>query len=414
MPFEFSRYNRFVVALLAFLQFTIVLDFMVLSPLGAVLMPALQISASQFGWLVSAYAFSAGLSGLLAAGFADRFDRKKLLLVFYWGFILGTLLCGLASTYAWLLAARVVTGFFAGVMGSILFAIAADLFPLEVRGRVMGVIQAASAASQVLGIPVGLLLASHGGWQVTFLAIAALGAVIGVIIWLFLRPIDTHVATQSPDKPLNHVLKTLANPNHRQGLGAVTLLTLGGFMFTPFASAFSVHNLGINMRVLPTVYLATGLFSLVIGPLIGQASDSFGKFRVFFFGTGVTLVMAWIYTHLGTTPLAMVIVVYCLLFLGLTARMIPAQALLSAIPQPAQRGAYMSLTAAVQQFAGGVAASLAGYIVVEAPDGKIERFALLGYVLIVTSLMSLYLMWRIHRKLENNPTQISLKPHSHS
>ena len=151
------RYQKFVIAVLAFLQFTIILDFMIISPLGAMMMPTLHITPQQFGLAVSSYAFSAGVSGLLAAGFADRFDRKRLLLFFYAGFMLGTLLCALASTYPMLLVARIVTGLFGGVIGSVVLAIATDLFPLEMRGRVMGFIQTAFAASQVLGLPAGLL-----------------------------------------------------------------------------------------------------------------------------------------------------------------------------------------------------------------------------------------------------------------
>src|SRR5579871_4626800 len=144
----FSSYQKFVVAVLAFLQFTIILDFMIISPLGAMLMPTLHISPHQFGWAVSSYAFSAGVSGFLAAGFADRFDRKRLLLFFYSGFMLGTLLCALASTYPLLLLARIVTGLFGGVIGSVVMAITTDLFPLERRGRVMGFLGSAFAGAQ--------------------------------------------------------------------------------------------------------------------------------------------------------------------------------------------------------------------------------------------------------------------------
>src|SRR5882672_4956001 len=104
----FTRYQKFVIAVLAFLQFTIILDFMIISPLGAMMMPTLHMSPQQFGLAVSSYAFSAGLSGLLAAGFADRFDRKRLLLFFYAGFLAGTLLCGLAGSYNLLLLARMI------------------------------------------------------------------------------------------------------------------------------------------------------------------------------------------------------------------------------------------------------------------------------------------------------------------
>jgi predicted MFS family arabinose efflux permease len=175
MKITFTGYQKFVIFLLAFLQFTIILDFMILSPLGALLLEELHVTTRQFGLVVSVYAFSAGASGLLTAGFADRFDRKKLLLFFYFGFLLGTLGCGIAPDYSTLLVARTVTGLFGGVIGSISMAIAADLFPLEVRGRVMGVIQTAFAASQVLGLPIGLFLSNHWGWHAPFLLISALG-----------------------------------------------------------------------------------------------------------------------------------------------------------------------------------------------------------------------------------------------
>src|SRR5579871_6792325 len=167
----FSRYQKFAIFVLALTQFTVILDFMVMSPLGDMLMKSLDIKPHHFGLAVSAYAFSAGISGLLTAGFADKFDRKKLLMFFYTGFTAGTLFCGLAPTYELLLAARIVTGVFGGVIGSISMAIITDLFPLNMRGRVMGVVQTSFAASQVLGLPLGLYLANHWGWHAPFLMI---------------------------------------------------------------------------------------------------------------------------------------------------------------------------------------------------------------------------------------------------
>src|SRR5947208_3957890 len=189
----FSGYQKFVVAVLAFLQFTIILDFMIISPLGAMMMPTLHITPQQFGLAVSSYAFSAGVSGLTAAGFADRFDRKRLLLFFYAGFLLGTLFCALATTYPMLLMARIVTGLFGGVIGSVVLAIATDLFPLQMRGRVMGLIQTAFAASQVLGIPIGLFLSSRWDWHVPFLAMAALGLLGGLVVSWRMQPVADHL-----------------------------------------------------------------------------------------------------------------------------------------------------------------------------------------------------------------------------
>src|SRR6478609_2902088 len=202
----FSSYEIFIIAILSALQFTLVLDFMVLSPLGAILMPALKITTAQFGWVVSAYAFSAGASGLLAAGFADKFDRKKMLLFFYTGFLIGTVLCGLAPDYNFLLMARIVTGIFGGVIGSISFAIITDLFRLEVRGRVMGFVQMAFAASQILGLPLGLYLANKLGWHSPFILIVGLSVVLGVVIIVKMKPVDAHLKLKSDRNPLQHLI----------------------------------------------------------------------------------------------------------------------------------------------------------------------------------------------------------------
>jgi predicted MFS family arabinose efflux permease len=276
-PPVFTRYQVFIIALLTILQFTVVLDFMVLSPLGAVLMPDMHISAAQFGLVVSAYAFSAGLSGLLAAGFADKFDRKKLLLFFYTGFVVGTLLCGLAPTYPLLLGARIVTGLFGGVIGSIGFAIITDLFPLEVRGRVMGFVQMAFASSQVLGIPVGLYLANRFDWHAPFLLIVAVSLVVGVAMVRYMRPVTAHLALPSRGNAFTHLVGTLSRPAYLRAFAAATLLASGGFMLMPFGSAYTVNNLGIAMDQLPFIYLVTGLCSMVIGPLAGRLQRQGGQ-----------------------------------------------------------------------------------------------------------------------------------------
>src|SRR5262245_60130691 len=200
----FSRYQSVLVALLALVQFTIIIDFMIMSPLGAIIMPALNITAGQFGVAVSAYAFSAGISGILAAGFADRFDRKRLLLFFYVGFTLGTLLCAVAQNYHVLLLGRIVTGLFGGVIGSVVLAIITDLFPLQQRGRVMGFAQTAFAASQVLGIPAGLFLANHWNWHVCFAAIVGVSIVAIIVIAFAMRPVDAHLRQKQDGNPLRH------------------------------------------------------------------------------------------------------------------------------------------------------------------------------------------------------------------
>jgi predicted MFS family arabinose efflux permease len=394
---SFTPYQKFVVALLAFTQFTIVLDFMIMSPLGAIMMPALKMTTSQFGLVVSMYAFSAGVSGLLAAGFADKFDRKKLLLFFYAGFIIGTFLCGIAPDYKFLLGARMVTGLFGGVIGSVSMAITTDLFPLSMRGRVMGFIQTAFSASQILGIPIGLYISNHWGWHMTFMMIVAFSIAAAIVIFFKLKPIDEHLSLKSDRNAARHLWNTLKNTHFLNAFAVTALMSIGGFMLMPFSSAFTVNNVGISIEKLPMIYFITGLFAIFIGPLVGKASDMVGKLKVFLFGAALTIVTVIIYTNLGVTPLWLVVVLNVIMFCAIFSRIIPAQAMMSAIPSPAERGAFMAVSSSLQQISGGVASVIAGYIVVEGADHKLLQFDTLGYILTGTVLVSVVMMVNISR-----------------
>ena len=401
----FSRYQSLLVALLAFVQFTIILDFMIMSPLGAIIMPALNITAGQFGVAVSAYAFSAGISGILAAGFADRFDRKRLLLFFYLGFTAGTALCALAPNYHILLLGRIVTGLFGGVIGSIVLAIITDLFPLHLRGRVMGFVQTAFAASQVLGIPVGLFLSNHWSWHVAFGALVGLSIVAIAAVWLVMKPVNEHLRLKQDKTAFRHLIATIGQPRYTLAFGVTTLLATGGFMLMPFGSAFTVHNLGIDIVHLPTIYLVSGLFSIFTGPLVGRASDAFGKFPTFVFGSAMSVVMVLIYTHLGQVTLLTAIIVNVLMFVGIFSRMIPSQALISAIPVPSQRGSFSAISASLQQLSGGLGSVLAAAIIAENADGSLGHFDTLGYIVVATSILSLIAMYFVQKSVANQAGQ---------
>jgi predicted MFS family arabinose efflux permease len=395
----FSSYQSRLVALLAFIQFTIILDFMIMSPLGAILMPALSITTGQFGVAVSAYAFSAGIAGVLAAGFADRFDRKNLLLFFYVGFTAGTLLCALAPNYQLLLLGRIVTGLFGGVVGSIVLAIITDLFPLRLRGRVMGFVQTAFAASQVLGIPLGLFLANRWNWHLSFGAIVVLALAVIAAISILMRPVNAHLQLKQDKNALAHLVATVSEPRYTLAFAVTTLLATGGFMLMPFGSAYTVHNLGIDIFHLPTIYLVSGLFSIFIGPLVGRISDAFGKYPTFVFGSAMSIVMVLIYTHLGQVSLTVVIAVTVLMFVGIFSRMIPSQALISAIPDASQRGSFSAISASLQQLSGGLGSVAAAAIIAENADGSLRHFDRLGYVVVSTSILSLIAMYFVQRQV---------------
>jgi predicted MFS family arabinose efflux permease len=403
---SFTTYEKIVIGMLAFLQFTIVLDFMVMSPLGAIMMPALSMNAAQFGLVVSAYAFSAGISGFLAAGFADNYDRKKMLLFFYVGFLFGTMLCGLANSYEFLLIARIVTGIFGGVMGSIVMAITTDMFPFHQRGRVAGYIQTAFASSQILGLPLSLYLANHIGWQAPFMLIVAVGVIAGGIILFQLKPINAHLQIKHDRNPATHLLNTLLNAKFLMAYGTTALMTLGGFLMMPFMSAFLVNNVGIPFSDLPIIYLFTGISAIFTGPLIGKAADKYGKFKVFLWGAIFTIITVNIFVNLGVTPIWIVILINVVMFASIFSRMIPSQALISSIPEPQNRGAFMSVNSSLQQVSGGIASMIGGLIVIVNGIEKVEHFEVLGYILTVTTLISIWFMYTISKRVEapgNNP-----------
>jgi predicted MFS family arabinose efflux permease len=394
----FTPHQKFVIALLAILQFTVILDFMVMSPLGDILMKSLNMSTTRFGYAVSAYAFSAGISGLLAAGFADKFDRKKLLIFFYTGFVIGTFFCALANDYWTMLFARIFTGIFGGVIGSVSLAIVTDLFVLQQRGRVMGFIQMAFATSQILGIPLGLYLANLWGWESAFYLIGVVGILIlGAIIWK-LQPVNKHLELKTDKNPFLHLWHTLANKQYQVGFTAIALMSVGGFMLQPFGSAFLVNNIHISHEQLPLVFFFSGISVMIIMPIVGRLSDKMNKVKLFAIGSFISIAMVIFFTNLGPTPLWEVNVIYMIMFMGIMSRMIPATTLNTAIPEMQDRGAYMSITSSLQQIAGGIAAVSAGYIVhQETEHSPLEHYDILGYVISVVTLFTIYLVWRIDR-----------------
>jgi predicted MFS family arabinose efflux permease len=388
----FSGYQIFIIALLAVLQFTVVLDFMVLSPLGAQLMKVLHLTTSQFGLAVSGYAFSAGISGLLIAGFADKFDRKKILLFFYTGFIMGTLLCGIAPDYQFLLAARIITGFFGGVISSISYAIISDLFSLNVRGRVMGFVQMAFSTSQVMGIPVGLYFANRVGWHAPFLMITFVSVLEFVTIAIYLKPINEHLKIQHDRTVFQHLTKIFAHRTYILAFIFSTLLVTGGYMLMPFGSAFSVNNLGIPMAQLPLLYFITGVFSMAAGPLIGKLSDVYGKLKVFSIGTVLAMVVILYYTNLGVSSFWLVTFLNTALMMGVLSRMISSSALITAIPDQNDRGAFMSVNSSVQQLSGGIASIIAGLIVVQTGNGALKHYDTIGYVVVCSMVITVVII----------------------
>ena len=393
----FTSYQKIIIFLLAILQFTIVLDFMILAPLGDILMKSMNMSTKQFGTVVSAYAISACISGIFAAGFADKFDRKKLLLFFYAGFILGTYFCAISYNYETLFIARIITGLFGGVIGSISMAIITDIFSINQRGKVMGFVQMAFGGSQILGIPIGLVLANYWSWHATFYMVLILAFILGIALVIKLKPLTEHLKLINNKNALQHLLQTIKKKDYRIGFLATALLSMGGFLIMPFSTAFIVNNIHIAQSQVAIIFFFTGIFSIIIMPIVGKLSDKYDKLMIFGIGTIIAIVMVVIYTHLSPVPIWLVIIVNIVLFIGIMSRMVPATALNSAVPDAYDRGAYMSINSSLQQFAGGIAALFSGLVVVQkSKNSPIENFDVLGYVMVVLMLMCFYFVFKVN------------------
>lgn len=398
---KFSAYQILVIFLLAITQFTVVLDFMVMSPLGDMLMKSMNLKTSQFGMAVSAYAFSAGISGLLTAGFADKFDRKKLLLFFYIGFIIGTLCCGLAHSYYFLITARIITGLFGGVIGSISMAIVADLFPIQKRGRVMGFMQMGFGASQVLGIPISLYIANAWGWQTPFLMIVVLASIVWLIVLIKLKPVTKHLDEKNEKNAIMHLWHTISQKHYRIGFLSTAILSIGGFMMMPWGSAFAINNLHITQQQLPIIFMVSGVSSLISMPLIGKLSDTMDKFKIFLVASVIMIIMVLIYTNLTPVPFALIIIFNIFFMMSMMSRMVPAMALTTGLPKMHDRGAFMSINASLQQIAGGVAAAVGGMIVVQKDKySPLEHYNTLGIVISVLSVISILMVYRVSQMVK--------------
>jgi predicted MFS family arabinose efflux permease len=406
----FSGYQVFLITMLALLNFMVFLDFVILTPLGPVLLKELAIDTRQYGWAVSAYAFCAAISGFLAAGFADRFDRKKILVVFLLGFIVGTAVCAAAPNYQIFVIGRIIAGIFGGVLGGISFAIISDVFKMEVRGRVMGFVQMAPGLAQVLGVPLALLAANFFSWHVSFWLIVIIASVYTVIAFFYLQPISEHLKLPSDKKPIRHLFRTLSNPNYILAYASSMFLMLAVWMILPFNTVFVTSNVGISMRQLPLLYLISGVFTFISAPIIGKWADGYGKYRVLFILSILSLILIPVYTQLSITSFLVFTVLNILFFSMLGGRMISLNALITGIPQPQDRGAFMSINASIQQLAGGLAAGFTGLIVTQAPKGKILNYDVLGYCLMATVILVLVFGSLVNRLIfKRNPDSTKIK-----
>jgi len=380
---------------LAFMQFTNILDFMILMPLAPQLMRLFEIDPRHFGFLVSAYTFAAAGSGFVAAFWIDRFGRKRALLTMYTGFVVATALCGIAPTYELLLAARIVAGIFGGVIGALVMTIVADVVPYARRARGTAVVSAAFSLAAVMGVPLGLWLATHLSWRAPFLVLAGGSLLAWYFAWRFVPALDAHVRGSERRRPLAQVKAVFGVPNHLRAFAFMIALMTSVFLVVPFIAAYNVANVGVAEADLPYIYFAGGLATLFTAPLIGWLADRFGKKRVFTLLALVSLVPIVVMTHLPPLSLAGAVAVSVLFFLFVPGRFGPAMALVTGSVSPRLRGSFLSFNGAVQQLGAGAASFASGLIVGRDAGGALTGFDRAGWWAVAATLAAIALAMRI-------------------
>ncbi|HEY0042542.1 MAG TPA: MFS transporter, partial [Flavisolibacter sp.] len=345
-----NRQERILLILLATINFTHILDFMIMMPLGNFLMPHFKISAQYFSMIVAAYPVTAFVSGMIAAFFVDKYDRKKVLLFAYVGFIIGTITCGIAPSPALLMGARILTGLFGGLIGAQVLSIIADTFPYEKRGQAMATIFMAFSMASVFGVPFSLYLAKLISWHAPFIFIGILGIVLLPFLYKFLPPVTGHIQNAGADKSsIKQVfVSVFSNKSQRLALLLSGSLMLGHFLVIPFLNPYMEFNVGFTKAQTPMIYMAGGVCAMLSSTFIGELADKHGKLKVFTICLFLSLLPIFLITNMPRIPFYYVLIVFGFWFTFSTGRNIPAQALISTVVNPAERGRFMSFNSSFQ------------------------------------------------------------------
>lgn len=377
--------ERTLLLTLAAIQFTHIMDFMIMMPLGAGLMRVFNITPGQFSTLVASYGLSAAVFGFLGGFVLDRFERKNALLTLYTGFALATLACALAPSYWFLMAARIAAGAFGGVAGSVVTAMVGDAIPPERRGRAMGTVMTSFPLASVLGVPAGLLLASWFEWHAPFFLLAVMSLIIGFVAWRVLPHVSSH---RTDAHPVRQMINIVTHPIHLRGFLLSCVLVFGGGLMIPFLAPSMVANVGLTEKQLPLMYLCGGALTFFTMPWFGRLSDRHDKLYVLMWISLVAIVVALVVTRLGAAPLPLVLVVTTLFFIAMSGRYSPAMALITNAVESRYRGGFMSVNSAVQQAASGLASVLAGCFVTSDAAGHLLGYPRVGYLAAIAFVLT--------------------------
>lgn len=394
-----TKQERIIIFLLATLNFTHILDFMIMMPLGNYLMPFFKINPQQFSMLVASYTIAASISGFCAAFIIDGFDRKKVLLIAYASFLVATMACGFSPSYEVLLIARLVAGLFGGLIGAQVISIIADLFVYERRGRAMGAVMSAFAIASTIGIPLALYLSNLISWHAPFIGIAFLGVILIPFMLRYLPAMSGHlVPGQKARLNLQGFRAVFSNSRQVKALLFTAFIMFGHFTVVPFINPFLEFNLGYSKTMTPLIYLVGGITAFFASNILGRISDKTGKMKIFSICLWLSLPMVIAITNLVTIPYWIVLALFGAWFAVSTGRGVTSQAMVSNIADAKYRGSFQNFNSSAQQAGTGLASLLAGFVVYEGAGGKIGNYAWLGVISAVSLLIALILAKNIFKE----------------
>lgn len=385
-----------LIAMLAAINFTHIMDFVIMAPLSPFLKEAMSITTEQFGYLVSIYTFAAAVGAILAFFNIDKYDRRTAIIFLYTGFIIANVLCALAPQYKFFMMARLFAGLFGGVLNVLIMSVIGDVIPMERRGKATGMVMAAFSAASVIGIPSGLILADLFDYHAPFWLLSGLSALVGVVLMLKFPSIRKHLEYEGPKTPPLEILKSFAiDSNIQRALVFMFLLMVAGFTVVPFISDYLVFNVGLNKDELKYVYLCGGLATVFSSIFVGKLSDKFGKVKTFVVAACISIIPIAIVTVLPVMPLAYVLMFNVVFFMCFGARFVPAMTLMTSCVMPQRRGSFLSVSSAVQQLGSGIAVLISSTIIMNGAKGELHYFGWVGIVACIATALSIFVSLRI-------------------
>lgn len=398
--------ERNLILLVALVQFVNIIDFMMVMPLGPDFSKALNIPLNHIGIVAGSYTFAAAAAGLIAAPFLDLFARKRAMLVSLGGVIIATF----AGAFVWdlpsMLAARILAGIFGGQMFALSQAVIADFVPPARRGAAMGKVAGGFAVASMIGIPFGLELAQHFGWNAPFISTGLIGMAVWVFACFKLPYHAPFTNTHSLRVRIRRLFSVLESRLTLISYGIMFCSMMGGFIIIPNISSHLQINLGYPRENLGLLYLCGGIVSFFGMRISGRIMDRYSatKASILFTAILVTAIASgFVFFPLPVSPL----IIFTLFMVGMSGRNIAATALSSKVPAADQRGAYMSLQSTVTN----LASALGGYVsalILTQEEGRLAHVPTIGLVAIGLTLsvpfMVAYVEAHLRRRAKAAPT----------